>query len=225
MNRYPTLDTKSKKLTPRAVDVETLSEQLIPIRDALLKLFDGVRSRSRGEVHRVELGLTVTEQGTIAFTIGDAHAGEPTAVTECPGDVEVRRCQEAGRRGDRSPATGVAAPRSRLVVGRGGCSHLRPRRELSEPFGRDHDAVPVQAELKRFGKRHEPGIPSATGRPRRLSCAASSGRSYRREPAGGRGRTVVVGPGAIPPAHHSRVNGPEGRAEQLPAAPTLRRAC
>ena len=43
MNRYPTLDTESKKLTPRAVDVETLSEQLIPIRDALLKLFDGVR--------------------------------------------------------------------------------------------------------------------------------------------------------------------------------------
>jgi len=73
MNRYPTLDTESKKLTPRAVDVETLSEQLIPIRDALLKLFDGVRSRSRGELHRVELGLTVTEQGTIAFTIGDAR--------------------------------------------------------------------------------------------------------------------------------------------------------
>jgi len=43
MNRYPTLDTESKKLTPRAVDVETLSEQLIPIRDALLKLFDGGR--------------------------------------------------------------------------------------------------------------------------------------------------------------------------------------
>jgi len=73
MNRYPTLDMESKKLTPRAVDVETLSEQLIPIRDALLKLFDGVRSRSRGELHRIELGLTVTEQGTIAFTIGDAR--------------------------------------------------------------------------------------------------------------------------------------------------------
>jgi hypothetical protein len=31
--------------------------------------------------------------------------------------------------------------------------------------------------------------------------------------------------GAIPPAYHPRVDGPEGRAEQLPAAPTLRRAC
>ena len=31
--------------------------------------------------------------------------------------------------------------------------------------------------------------------------------------------------GTMPPAHHPRVNSPEGRAEQLPAAPTLRRAC
>ena len=68
MNRYPTFNTESKKLVPRAIDVETLSEQLIPIRDAFLKVFDGARARSRGELHRLELGLTITEQGTIAFT-------------------------------------------------------------------------------------------------------------------------------------------------------------
>ena len=73
MNRYPTFNTESKKLVPRAIDVETLSEQLIPIRDAFLKVFDGARARSRGELHRLELGLTITEQGTIAFTVGDAR--------------------------------------------------------------------------------------------------------------------------------------------------------
>ena len=50
MNRYPTFNTESKKLVPRAIDVETLSEQLIPIRDAFLKVFDGARARSRGEL-------------------------------------------------------------------------------------------------------------------------------------------------------------------------------
>ena len=38
MNRYPTFNTESKKLVPRAIDVETLSEQLIPIRDAFLSI-------------------------------------------------------------------------------------------------------------------------------------------------------------------------------------------
>jgi hypothetical protein len=59
--------------TARVIDVEKLSEQLIPIRDAFLKLFEGVQAKSRGEPYRLELGLTVTEQGNIAFAIGDTR--------------------------------------------------------------------------------------------------------------------------------------------------------
>jgi hypothetical protein len=100
MNRYPTFNTESKKLVPRAIDVETLSEQLIPIRDAFLKVFDGARARSRGELHRLELGLT---NGTGHDRVHrrrrpanlDAHPGEPTAVSESPVDGEVRCGQAA----------------------------------------------------------------------------------------------------------------------------------
>jgi hypothetical protein len=67
------VDAAGQVGTRRVVDVEKLSEQLIPIRDAFLKLFEGVQAKSRGEPHRLELGLTVTEQGNIAFAIGDTR--------------------------------------------------------------------------------------------------------------------------------------------------------
>jgi hypothetical protein len=73
MTRYPIVDPARQIDNRRLVDVEKLSEQLIPIRDAFLKLFEGVHAKSRGEPHRLELGLTVTQQGNIAFAIGDTR--------------------------------------------------------------------------------------------------------------------------------------------------------
>lgn len=72
MTRYQTVDAATQT-GGHMVDVEMLSEQLIPIRDAFLKLFEGVQAKSRGEPHRLELGLTVTQHGDIAFAIGDAQ--------------------------------------------------------------------------------------------------------------------------------------------------------
>jgi hypothetical protein len=72
MTRYQTVDA-ARQTGGQVVDVERLSEQLIPIRDAFLKLFEGVQAKSRGEPHRLELGLTVTQYGDIAFATGDAR--------------------------------------------------------------------------------------------------------------------------------------------------------
>ena len=96
MNRYPTFNTESRKLVPRAIDVETLSEQLIPIRDAFLKVFDGARARSRGELHRLELGLTITEQGTIAFTVGDARPTLTLTLESRPRSPSARSTAKSG---------------------------------------------------------------------------------------------------------------------------------
>jgi hypothetical protein len=73
VTRYPIVDAARQVGTRRLVDVEELSEQLIPIRDAFLKLFEGVQARSRGEPHRLELGLTVTGEGDLAFAVGDTR--------------------------------------------------------------------------------------------------------------------------------------------------------
>ena len=73
MTRYPMVDAGGQVGTRRWVDVEELSEQLIPIRDAFLKVFEGVRAKSRGEPQRLEVGLTLTEQGDIALAIGDTR--------------------------------------------------------------------------------------------------------------------------------------------------------
>ena len=72
MPRYPIvkLARDDQLLNRESVDVERLNEQLIPIRDVLLKLFDGAPAKSRGELHRLELGLAVTKDGNIAFTSG-----------------------------------------------------------------------------------------------------------------------------------------------------------
>lgn len=72
MPRYPivTLTTDEELVNRRVVDVEALGEQLVPIRDVFLKLFTGTSSRGRGELHRLELGLTLTTDGNIAFATG-----------------------------------------------------------------------------------------------------------------------------------------------------------
>ena len=59
--------TESRSAHPRGVEVESLSEQLKPILDALLTVFDGGRPKRRGELHKLEVGLVVTQDGIIAF--------------------------------------------------------------------------------------------------------------------------------------------------------------
>jgi len=119
MNRYPTFNTESKKLVPRAIDVETLSEQLIPIRDAFLKVFDGARARSRGELHRLELGLTITEQGTIAFTVGDARPTLTLTLESRPRSPSARSTAKSGA-GKQPDVVEIDPPRpeSRLSAAR-----------------------------------------------------------------------------------------------------------
>jgi hypothetical protein len=59
--------TESRSAYPRGVEVESMSEQLKPILGALLTLFDGAPAKSRGELHKLEVGLVVTADGMIAF--------------------------------------------------------------------------------------------------------------------------------------------------------------
>jgi hypothetical protein len=75
MPKYPilTLTTQGQDINYGAVDVGTLTAQLMPILDALLELFQDVPAKRRGELHRLELGLAVTQQGTIAFATGDVR--------------------------------------------------------------------------------------------------------------------------------------------------------
>jgi hypothetical protein len=63
--------TQSRSAYPHGVEVESLSEQLKPIRDALLTIFDGVPAKSRGELHKLEIGLVVTQDGILAFPSED----------------------------------------------------------------------------------------------------------------------------------------------------------
>ena len=63
--------TQSLSPHPRGVDVESLSEQLKPILDGLLKMFDDAPAKSRGELHKLEVGLVATEDGVIAFPSDD----------------------------------------------------------------------------------------------------------------------------------------------------------
>jgi hypothetical protein len=63
--------TQSRSMYPRGVDVEGLSEQLKPILEGLLTMFDGAPTRSRGELHKLEVGLVVTADGMIAFPSED----------------------------------------------------------------------------------------------------------------------------------------------------------
>jgi hypothetical protein len=72
MATYPVVRTTvSKSMYPHGVEVESLREQLKPIRDALLTIFDGAPARSRGELHKLEVGLVVTADGILAFPSED----------------------------------------------------------------------------------------------------------------------------------------------------------
>jgi hypothetical protein len=75
MPRYPSvsLTTESQVVKHGAVDVEALSPQLVRIRDAFLELFEGAPARSKGELHRLDVGLAVTEAGEIAFATGNTR--------------------------------------------------------------------------------------------------------------------------------------------------------
>ena len=74
MLRYPIATVTADRQVVNAgwVNMDTLTEQLLPIRDAFLELFERAPAKSRGELHRLELGLAVTEQG-IAFATGDTR--------------------------------------------------------------------------------------------------------------------------------------------------------
>lgn len=71
--QYPilTVATDGQTIHPSTVDVDALTEQLMPIRNALLKLFHKVPARSRGELKELELGLYLTAGGQVAFVSGN----------------------------------------------------------------------------------------------------------------------------------------------------------
>jgi hypothetical protein len=72
MARYPVVETTlSAPRLPRGVEVESLSEQLKPILDALITMFDGAPAKSRGELHKLEVGLVLTQDGVVAFPSQD----------------------------------------------------------------------------------------------------------------------------------------------------------
>ncbi len=74
---YPIVDltTEGVELVPhRGVDPETLSAELAPLRDAFLELFKGTSGRARAGLQRLEVGLSITRDGRIAFATGNAIA-------------------------------------------------------------------------------------------------------------------------------------------------------
>ena len=71
MRAYPLVTLAGQELN-NTVDVESLRAQIAPLIDAFLELFDGARAKGAGELHRLELGLAVTQRGAVAFAAGDA---------------------------------------------------------------------------------------------------------------------------------------------------------
>jgi hypothetical protein len=71
MRSYPLVTIAGQEIN-NSVDVESLSAQLTPIIDAFLELFDGAKAKGTGELHRLELGLAVTQRGAVAFAAGNA---------------------------------------------------------------------------------------------------------------------------------------------------------
>jgi len=72
---YPIVDLTTQGVevvTQRGVDLDSLSEQLIPIRDAFLALIEGGSPASRVALQRLEIGLSVTRDGRVAFATGNA---------------------------------------------------------------------------------------------------------------------------------------------------------
>lgn len=72
MRAYPLVTLAGQELN-NTVDVESLRAQLTPLIDAFLELFDGARAKGAGELHRLELGLAMTQRGAVAFAVGDAN--------------------------------------------------------------------------------------------------------------------------------------------------------
>jgi hypothetical protein len=72
MRAYPLVTLAGQELND-TVDVESLRAQLTPLIDAFLELFDGARAKGAGELHRLELGLALTQRGAVAFAAGDAN--------------------------------------------------------------------------------------------------------------------------------------------------------
>jgi hypothetical protein len=76
-SQYPIVDltTHGAEVVPhRAVDLETLSAELAPIRDALLELFENDPAVRRVALQRLEVTLSITRDGHIAFPTGNAAA-------------------------------------------------------------------------------------------------------------------------------------------------------
>jgi hypothetical protein len=71
MARYSVARSTEGHLGPGRVEVERLSEQLKPIVDAFIAVFNGVPARSRGQLQELEVGLVVTQDGEIAFPSED----------------------------------------------------------------------------------------------------------------------------------------------------------
>jgi len=74
-SNYPIVEltTQGMEIVPhRGVDLDSLSAQLAPVRDALLELFKGASTKGRGGLQRIEVGLSVTRDGRIAFITGNA---------------------------------------------------------------------------------------------------------------------------------------------------------
>ena len=61
-SRYSVARTTEGRLGPGRVEVERLSEQLTPIVDAFIAIFNRVPARSRGQLQELEVGLVVTQE-------------------------------------------------------------------------------------------------------------------------------------------------------------------
>lgn len=121
---YPIVELTAQgaETVPHAgVDLEHLSEQLVPLRDALLELLEGASSKRTVALQRLEVGLSVTRDGRVAFATGNATASltftferrQPAAATRTPkpkaATTDERRTPkaEAGARKPRTPARTV----------------------------------------------------------------------------------------------------------------------
>jgi hypothetical protein len=74
---YPIVDmtTRGVEVVPhRGVNLATLGAELVPIRDALLELFGNGSAKSRVALQRLEVGLSITPEGRLAFTTGSVTA-------------------------------------------------------------------------------------------------------------------------------------------------------
>lgn len=77
MIEYPIVEltTQGVEVVPHTgVDLESLSDQLEPVRDALSRLFEAGRGKSAGTLQRLEVELSLTHDGRVAFATGNTSA-------------------------------------------------------------------------------------------------------------------------------------------------------